>query len=283
MSPNRICLGYQQLPSGTNKIRQWGSLAVACCLCTTSLAFAKEISISTQELIVQTRSQGSSENATPRTAKSVAGAPDAQSQSSNSYRGEVLDMKGGQNIVSERCEALFSRPKSLGELLENLKRFVDGGHLLHQQFFTKRCISKVIGAEDRETMAGSNGDRDLWVIGKAFVVDSLSRIPVEDIPPGMQFSASCRWSDSETTDGVISLVFVNGKGPRFNDIATVFGNEWILEKAPPPDGPPPPVTGDHGNEVWRREIRTINGSVRKMEIDFGSDGTLSIVNIVERK
>jgi hypothetical protein len=175
-----------------------------------------------------------------------------------------------------------SKPKTVLDLLHNIKLVAQSGSLLRRDFYGQANLLQWFGGS--EVKASSLSDKE--VSGSIIGFDELvSPTPYGNFPlPGMQLRFS--WSKSTGT-GVESYFILSLRSATdagFDEVVGVFGPAWRQAplEPPSPHGGYEPATRPHGGEVIVYTFRT-SGALQIMRVKFHGDATVDSIYIRGRQ
>jgi hypothetical protein len=171
-----------------------------------------------------------------------------------------------------------SKPKTVLDLLHNIKLVAQSGSLLRRDFYGQANLLQWFGGSEVKTSSLS----DRGVGGSILGFDELvSPTPFGNgTLPGMQIQFS--WSERTGTgvESTFSLMLRSATDASFDKVVGVFGAAW---RKAPLEPPSPhrvyePVTRPHGGEVIVYTFRT-SGALQIMRVEFNGDATVASIYI----
>ena len=169
-------------------------------------------------------------------------------------------------------------PRSLSDLLVNVKEVTRSGAILEDDFYTSDNLKRVFGGTVVDVPVAFNGRR--------------TGADVRGFPAWKELKGTDRSSDDSVVlsitrsfdihggEQAVLLVTSNGATElRFDGVERVLGRDWhpIYPMVPlhgPGTGPPPgpPATSPHGNERIQYQLAEPR-LMRSLQISFAPDGT----------
>jgi hypothetical protein len=174
------------------------------------------------------------------------------------------------------------KPRTVIDLLHNIKLVTQSGLLLRRDFYADTNLSQYFGGVDVKVVRSDNettGD----ILGFDELVPPMPFDGTSSLP-GMSIRFSWYEHTGGNIESTLSVRFGSSSGVAFDDVVLVFGSTW--KKAPLE--PPIPhriydkTTRPHGNEVIIYEFRTAR-VIQVMRVEFRGDATLDSIYIKGRK
>jgi hypothetical protein len=184
-------------------------------------------------------------------------------------------------LVAEMTEkeplGMVKSPTTSIKLLQNIKFVLDKDLLMHKEFYTAENLDRFFGAQGVSSGGSDAGLTDLWVRAKNFGYLVKSTKNDEYVFSGISFSSGIKSKAGGKVSSFVNLGIGLG-GPSFDDVESVFGKEWTLDKTAPLHGPPPAPIAPHGNE---RLTYTFDDDLveRRLVVQFHGNGLIYIANL----
>jgi hypothetical protein len=175
-----------------------------------------------------------------------------------------------------------SKPRTVIDLLHNIKLVTQSGSLLRRDFYADTNLLQYFGGVDVKVIRSDNettGD----ILGFDELVPSMPFDGTSSLP-GMSILFSWYERTGGNIESTLSVRFGNSTGVAFDDVVLVFGSTWKKAPLEPPvphrvyDKP----TRPHGNEVIVYEFRSAS-VIQEMRVEFRGDATLDSIYIKGRK
>jgi hypothetical protein len=175
-----------------------------------------------------------------------------------------------------------SKPKTVVDLLHNIKLAIQSGVLLKREFYDDANLLQYFGGVNVQLST-----RSLNVIGGSVLGfdEIVAPTPLNgSFLPGMTLQLSWSRRDGTSIESELILRFGRSTKVGFDDVVEVFSSAWKKAPLELPSAhyTPDPITRRHGNEIIIYEFQTA-GVAQQMRVEFKGDGTLYSIYIKGRK
>ncbi len=169
------------------------------------------------------------------------------------------------------------RPKSIDDLLSNIKKIIEGNSLFERTFYSAENLDKYFGA--LTVKLGSESDVPdqhgaVWAVVTNF--DNILGLHDDGHLNGMvsnsELSIGMADDSEDRVKAYLTLIIGHG-GPSFQQVQSLFADELTLDTSIS-HHPPSPAIAPHGNEGWLYRYKDDHEVVRGL-FKFNNAGLLS--------
>lgn len=186
-------------------------------------------------------------------------------------------IESGTKLIASEIAEMIPYPKTILQILSNIKFAVDHGSLLREQFYADEKLRAFSGGTTIWWIDRSATRLYVHISGFDKVVPS---IPVNKISmPGIVIAIERSVESNGNLEG-LARIFVNRPIFPFEDIEKLFGNQWRNDPILSPDRVSEKTTHPHGNA--RITYSYLSNSVPvSITIETGADGSLYRADFTE--